>query len=360
MIRVDLLPAGHGDCLWIEYGDAASPSRVLIDGGAAGTFTALHRRIEALPQDQRRFELFVVTHVDADHIEGAVRLLHDTSLGVTFGDVWFNGWDHLNAVDATLGGVQGEMLSALIGERGHPWNAAFGGGPIVVRPGQPLPTHTLPGGLELTVLSPEPEQLTKMAVVWAKEVRKAGLEPGEAQEALEKLERTKRLHGLTLGDDELSVSALARAPFKGDGAPANGSSIGLLAEHEGQRLLLTGDAHSPVLVRSLDALLHPTGADALKVDLCKLSHHGSRANTSVELLERLRCKRWAFSSNGAYFEHPDREAVARVIVHGGRDPELIFNYRTKHNELWADARLQREHEYVARYADADDGIVIEL
>ncbi len=28
-----MLPAGHGDCLWIEYGDPGRPQRVLIDGG---------------------------------------------------------------------------------------------------------------------------------------------------------------------------------------------------------------------------------------------------------------------------------------------------------------------------------------
>jgi hypothetical protein len=49
-----------------------------------------------------------------------------------------------------------------------------------------------------------------------------------------------------------------------------------------------------------------------------------------------------------------------VIQHGGRDPELIFNYRTTCNEMWDDRRLQREHEYTTRYAEADDGVLIEL
>src|SRR5688500_10108771 len=107
-----MLPAGHGDSLWIEYGDPQRPTRILIDGGTAQTFKALHARLAALPPDDRRFELFVVTHVDADHIEGAVKLLHDTSLGVQFDDIWFNGWAQLEAATAdTLGGVQGEMLT---------------------------------------------------------------------------------------------------------------------------------------------------------------------------------------------------------------------------------------------------------
>ena len=362
MMKLDFLPAGHGDCILIEYGDAAKPSRVLIDGGPVGTFKALHRRLEALPPEERKLELFVVTHVDADHVEGSVKLLHDTSLGLQFGDIWFNGWKHLEAgaEDATLGGVQGEMLSALIEERGHPWNAAFDGGPVMVRPGEPLPTHELPGGMKLTVLSPGPNQMAKMRAAWAKEVRKAGLEPGVAREALEKLERTKRLHGLTLGEDEASVKKLAEVRFDADDAPANGSSIALLAEFEDVKLLLTGDAYSPVVQASIDQLLEPTGAEALEVQLCKLAHHGSASNTSIDLLKRLRCKRWVFSSNGAYFNHPDPETVARVILHGGRDPQLIFNYKSKLNEQWDDRKLERSEGYKAIYPDGDDGIIVEL
>lgn len=38
MLRMEMLLAGHGDCLWIEYGDPTAPRRVLIDGGATGTY----------------------------------------------------------------------------------------------------------------------------------------------------------------------------------------------------------------------------------------------------------------------------------------------------------------------------------
>jgi hypothetical protein len=31
MLSVEMLPAQHGDCLWIEYGDPAKPRRILVD-----------------------------------------------------------------------------------------------------------------------------------------------------------------------------------------------------------------------------------------------------------------------------------------------------------------------------------------
>jgi glyoxylase-like metal-dependent hydrolase (beta-lactamase superfamily II) len=42
----------------------------------------------------------VVSHIDADHIGGVIELLEDTALGVSFGDIWFNGYRHLPAPKA--------------------------------------------------------------------------------------------------------------------------------------------------------------------------------------------------------------------------------------------------------------------
>ena len=38
MFRVELLPAHHGDCIWIEYGPAEATSHILIAGGTGPTW----------------------------------------------------------------------------------------------------------------------------------------------------------------------------------------------------------------------------------------------------------------------------------------------------------------------------------
>ena len=121
MFRIEMLPAAHGDCLWIEYGSGARVHRILIDGGPAHAYPALRERILHLPADARRFELLVITHIDADHIEGVIRLLLDAeALACRFERIWFNGRDQLNAVPdpagEPLGGVQGEFLGMLIAD----------------------------------------------------------------------------------------------------------------------------------------------------------------------------------------------------------------------------------------------------
>ena len=54
----------------------------------------------------------VITHIDFDHIGGVLSLLQDKDLGVTFHDIWFNGWRHLPGSGfEEFGPVQGEKLT---------------------------------------------------------------------------------------------------------------------------------------------------------------------------------------------------------------------------------------------------------
>lgn len=357
MFTIDMLPAEHGDCLWIEYGDAAAPHRVLIDGGTPGTVRALRARIEALPPAQRRFELLVISHIDADHIGGAIELLDDTRLGVTFGDVWFNGHRHLPS-DGSRGAAQGEALTEMLTARGLPWNRAFGGGPIVVPPEGTLPTVTLPGAMVLTLLSPYATGLARLRDAWEKECRDAGISPehGRRREVAHREARVKPRRGA-----RPDVTALNEVPFTQDTAEANGSSIALLAEHGGRRLLLTADAYPGVLLESFERLFAERGEAPLRVDAMKVSHHGSRGNTTWPLLYRVDCAHYLFSTDGSVFSHPDDECVARVIAHGHATPTLHFNYRGPRTEAWASPELAREHGYTARYPTSEDaGLRVDL
>src|SRR4051812_5937024 len=75
MFEIKMLPAREGDCLWLRYGDAKKPRQILFDAGRAATAVELKARFRALKRAERRFELLVISHVDRDHIEGALSLL---------------------------------------------------------------------------------------------------------------------------------------------------------------------------------------------------------------------------------------------------------------------------------------------
>jgi beta-lactamase superfamily II metal-dependent hydrolase len=344
-LSIEMLPANHGDCLWIEYGDPDDPHRILIDGGPP---YARERLEERIPDGGCHFELLVITHVDADHIGGILSYLARLPEGVTFGDVWFNGWRHL-PTDAR-GPVQGEMLSATIEQRALPWNERFGRGAVQIA-GDSLPRVELPGGLALTLLSPTRDALAELVPFWRDEVSAAGLDPGSSEEALALLHEREGLRSDVRGAEAPDVDRLATRPFEEDESAANGSSIALLAEFQGRTVLLSADAFPSQVRRAVLKLAAERGVARLPLDALKMSHHGSKGNTSIELIELLDCRRYLFSTNGKIFGHPAQENVARVVLHGGDTPELMFNYRSPTNEVWDDARLADEHGYTCTYGD---------
>jgi hypothetical protein len=350
MLRIDMLPAAQGDALWIEYGDEHSPKRILIDGGTKGSWKeGLRAHIEGLPAADRHFELLIVTHIDADHIDGALKLLQDETLGTSFGDVWFNGWRHLPETLEPLGPVAGERLTDAITTRGLPWNDAFDGKAVVIPTTGVLPNAKLADELEITVLAPGLEQLFELRPVWKKAIEEAGLDPETPQPAPPV---EPPAHGLEHLGGTPNVDALAASVFEEDSAEPNGSSIVILLEHDGKSVLLTGDAFPSVVLTGVDRLNAERNVAKLSLDKFKVPHHGSRFNLSSALLQAIDCKDHLFSSNGKQTEHPHPESVARVLAASGDGTRLFFNYSTTFNEAWAEATLQNARGYTATYPAA--------
>ncbi len=385
MFRIEMLPAAHGDCLWLEYGSGREIHRILIDGGPAHAYPALRERILHLPADERHFDLLVITHIDADHIEGIIRLLLDAeALDCRFDRIWFNGRDQINAVPdpagEALGGVQGEILGMLIADyeqrtNTKVWNLGFDQALAAIDRSNPaLPEVELPGACRLTLLSPDHERLLDLKDNWAKELKAARVKSGDTAQLRELLADSRSLRPLgdVLGsEDSIDLDTPpgaaedfdfadvlggtgepgADAPFGGDASRANGSSIALLLEYPVAkpevRFLLTGDAWASVLEASLDRLLAP-GA-RLAVDGFKLAHHGSVANISESLLGKLRCPNYLISTNGAIFKHPHARCVELLLkTHGGPGkPRLHFNYLVPSTEAWSVEAGQTARGYLA-------------
>jgi beta-lactamase superfamily II metal-dependent hydrolase len=336
--RIDMLPAREGDCLWIEYGDPARPRRILVDGGRRSAYATLKRRFAALPLDQREFELLVLSHVDADHIEGLLKLVADPDLPVRFKDVWFNGRRHLDRLQ-DFGALQGEAFTQGIAAKGWQWNAAFNGASVVIPDRGMLPVKKLADGMRLTVLSPTWQKLEKLSPVWDEELDKAGMglsppAPDTDPPGLESF------GALTIED----VEDAAAARFKSDDSAANGSSICVLAEFDGRRAVLTGDAHADVVAASLARLGGASGG-AVSLDAFKLSHHGSRGTHSVDLMRQIRCRRFLVSSDGSRHKHPHVESIARTLRNSGGGIELVCNYQSPQTSAWDQAALKAYYGY---------------
>lgn len=344
IFTIEMLPAEDGDCLLIEYGEANTPHRILVDGGRGNTADCLLKYIDDLPTSRVHFELIVITHIDNDHIDGILKLLEMNDPPFTVGDIWFNGWRHLEESDLEeFGPVAGEKLTKCIIDKRFPWNNAFHGKAAVVDE-RPLPPP-LAGGMQITLLSPTRQKLLELKPVWAYECKRNGLDPSQLI-----------FDDIPFGLERMGVNdieTLATLPFRPDTSKANGSSIAFMAEYNGKRIILSGDAHSNILSASLKALsLEAQGK--INVDILKVSHHGSSANFNSDIFEQINCSRFLISTNGKHHQHPDPETIARIIQFSTK-PTLFFNYRTSYTECWDKPQKMEAYNYRVSFLDESPG-----
>jgi hypothetical protein len=370
--RITMLPALHGDCLWIEYGEDGDTHHVLVDGGPVGAFPALRAQVEAIPQERREVELVVVTHIDADHIDGIVKLLRHPEVGLKYREMWFNGWPQLSRPLSGASAAPGGTLERGVGTAayldfltmrgGSGCNDRFVGSAALVPDDGPLPRARLPGGLELTLLSPTVEKLKALRATWLKAFSALGGSPGDEAFIGARLDKDIRFRGddtalpaLPTGLDEAADAATAL-----DAAVANGSSLAFVAEYEGRRCAFLGDAHAPVIQQALGRLSRERGEEPLRLDAVKVSHHGSDGNTTTLLLQKIACRNYLVSTNGSVFKHPDEAAIARIVKHAA-PARLFFNYRSDFNRGWDDADRKRQWNYEAVYPpEGRSGIELDL
>jgi beta-lactamase superfamily II metal-dependent hydrolase len=360
--RIEMLPARHGDALLVEYGDE-HVRRILIDGGPLNAYTAIEKRLARLPEGDQAVELLVVTHVDTDHIEGIIRLmaLPVGKWPIHVEEIWFNGWRHLEEA-RDLGGMEGEMMSALIHHRANErWNTSFSRKAVMcgALPGDSV---QLEGGMKLTLLSPDADALAALIKDWKAKLESWDVEPGDLEDAWQTLVDQNKFHpgeALTLGPEDLT--ARLKKLLKGiDPSKANGSSIAFIAEFGGKSCVFLGDAHMKVVCAALKRLGY-SREKPLKVDAVKVSHHGSKNNLTQEFLGLVDAKHWLISTNGDLHEHPDKPAIESIIKGSIRPPTLWFNYRSAYTKGWEKGAQKPGARYRAKYpAKGKEGIVVKL
>lgn len=313
MFRVRAIQVEHGDALLVSYGDPERPRHLLVDGGPSGSRQVLVDALQSQCVDGKLLlEALVITHYDLDHINGVIELLGDLPSWMEIGDVWFNGRLHLPDTDS-LGSAQGDQLKLLIEHLRLKWNGQEAGRPRstdevrAVAIQQSSCIAPLKGGLIVKVLSPDPAALQALAKAWV------DCDPPS--------------------DDSRPADELGRQdnwppkPFRSypshsaaDDSIPNRSSIALMLEFEGKRVILAADACAKVIRNGLDQHLHCGDS----VDLLKVSHHGSKRNTDCELLASIACTKFLITTNGSVHMHPDHALIARLVT--GGNSTLVFNY----------------------------------
>jgi beta-lactamase superfamily II metal-dependent hydrolase len=344
--RLTLYPGKDGDCILLSWGSTAVLHHLIVDLGRSATYRAIKPDLEAL----ENVELFVMSHIDADHIAGAIPMVRQDAPPFSPKRVWYNSRPQLKAAETRspivepFSARQGEKLARGIVKFNWPWNAEFASEIVSTdspEAGQPI---DIADGLKIRLLSPNDSQLVALLSEWDTSLAGANIRTFDPDDDPDPLSPVFEPLGIP------NVRDLAAADYKPDTTEANGASIAFIAEFAGKRVLLAADAHSEVLESALQPLADAEGGK-VRIDLMKISHHGSKANISKRLPGLIDCTRFAISTNGSTHHHPDRETIARLLVADKtRQKTLFFNYRQPSTDVWDSIMLKNDWNYDAEYA----------
>jgi len=349
MMIFEAIDAGHGDAILLRYrSENVGRERVmLIDGGPKSarnekgdSYIPYQTRIIPRLMELRKerggaadsvlpLDLVVCTHIDDDHIAGIERLygcLSKNSTCAKDGDkvdgsrLWFNSFSDLlgDAVDikAALAGVPVQAVAASVGQGENTTRFALACGAEINAdaPGTLIAVGQQPKDLQpakVTILNPGERSLTRLRKEWLKKV-----------EEMKKKDPT----GVPAGAGGVS--------FAPDNAIANLSSIVMLVEAFGRRVLLTGDQLSLDILDGLESAQRWKKGQTFHVDIMKVPHHGSTANVQSEFVAAITADIYVFSANGKD-QNPDPPVLELIADEAkkGRKFTMAFtngamNYET--------------------------------
>jgi beta-lactamase superfamily II metal-dependent hydrolase len=357
-----MLPASYGDSILINYGQNSDLKYILIDGGPYYALKEIGDSIKIHAPDLKEIELLIVTHIDADHIDGIIRMLHRGQLPFTIKEIWFNGYEQIKAFkddeNCLLGYKQGEYLSALIKHKNVEHNKTYFGGKAVSIKNNDTPICIkLAGGFKMLLLGPDEETLAEFAKNWEKESANIG----NVDVWLKSLESNPRYTDRALlGDD--SIADLQAYKADKDDSLENRTSIVFIGVYAGRSCLFAGDKPNDAMINVIQPLMdkRKVKKQQLELDAWKVAHHGSRKSTLYTLMQKLSAPKLLISSDGKYYGFPNQDTIAKFLMYNQRPLTFYFNYLHKKNERWDNDDLRNTYHYETEYGKEEQGIKISL
>ena len=308
MLKIKVLPANCGDSIIISFTDENKIKNILVDGGVGKFYTdILQNEIKKIKEKKQNIDLLIVTHVDNDHINGIIKLIQDKKNNGCIKEVWFNSWTNFGHKPIKLK-HEGKEITAKSASNLEKaleglgiWNNEIIGQGIYKK------YHNA----KITVVSPDEKRLENLRDYLDDEFPIS-----------ESSDRKK------------SIAILQKRNFIEDDKIPNGSSIAFVFEYykkkEIKRLLFLGDSFPSIVVNGLKEMNFISDNKKLEVEYVKLSHHGSKGNTSDELLKSIKCNNYIVTTKGCH-GHPNKETFARILKYH-KPLNIFFNHKTKQTE----------------------------
>ncbi|WP_318463057.1 ComEC/Rec2 family competence protein [Photobacterium leiognathi] len=290
--QIHLLEAKTGDSFIVECGD----SSFIVDGGTRSVAKDLKRYLKE--QSHCNLKAIFVTHIDRDHVGGIVKLFtHFRTYVPQTVCVYVNHPSLVSAKNDKTGLVtyeDGDNLKKILDEHHYHVEQAISKKNIIFN------------DVEISVLSPDKILRDDLYKDWKGN--------DNVDEGLVSNDIIEVDCSLTPNDSAVST--------RGD--IVNASSMSFIISYQGKRALFLSDSLPSNIAQALEV--------TNKFDIVKVSHHGSKYNTNIELLDKIDCNNFIFSTNGPRsYGHPHSETIVKIInsciKHGYNECNLFFNYK---------------------------------
>jgi hypothetical protein len=178
------------------------------------------------------------------------------------------------------------------------------------------------------------------------------------QDWIEKEKKQPGKMGRSLSDHDKKIEEFAGNIFVEDTDPTNGSSIAFLLSFRNIKGLFLADGHPSDIVSAIRKLKF-TETCPLLLSFVKLSHHGSKGNTSPELLSLIRTPVYAITANGISNKHPDKETLSRILCYNtsiGQPLRFAFAANTKEIKslFKVDVNPHEQYNFTCTYTPEDE------
>ena len=345
--------SGSGDCMVLCLSKGDSTYTIFID---CGVFT---QEIENYVRNtlHSHIDLLIVTHIDNDHISGVSTMLSKIP-NLQIDRIIFNSYNRTNE-DGSIANIEENLIkrvnalkkclplvvnqeeeqikanhALLLSEcilSKETWTNAWEQTYCSVNsPNIPLANGELG---ELIILSPKIQDLKKLEDKYEKEYNKMMYSSQTSKTKEDKIlfELLLRLYNANPDniDSQVPVSfgkmskELIDSKAKDEKqtiTDENRASLALLWKYGNRGILLLGDSDPSTVEAKLSTL------GDIKIDACKISHHGSKHNTTISLIKLVGAPHY-FITGGKNEERPSIETIAKIIKYNKSDStSLHINY----------------------------------
>lgn len=399
-MKLHIFQSAKGDCLLLEAKDG---TRILCDGGMAASMRSYVRdELAKLRTSNKKIDYIYVSHIDQDHISGALQLLEDelewrlyefheeqgtpirkpkAPRPPEIGGIWHNAFrdqigKNVGEIEDTLAAAAPALLASAVpdivelGEELQQIAVSIPEAIKVSRYASPdlldIPTNQLPGSqdepklllvrddqsafevgsMRLTIVGPTSDELKLLRKGWNNFLRDV-----KGKEQIKKLRaeiRRKIDSFATEGFDLRKWNGIE--DYKGVTTP-NIASLMFMVEEDGKHLLLTGDSQQDIIIKGLE-LTGFLEQGYVHLNALKTQHHASENNFDAKFCRKVSADNYVFCGDGSH-GNPEL-SVIQMIYDSRLGPEskrakapeaagqpFKFWFSTS-SEMLAEESLQRE------------------